>query len=117
MAMNEMEQMMIQIWLGGLLASLKEGKVDHVINELEIALFSMYTGNSSAFDRNIDGQVLEFEFSDNKIIDLQTSSEWSYDGIAISGELEGVEMNRLPFNPGFWFEWVAFHPDTEVYVE
>jgi len=24
-------------------------------------------------------------------------------------------MNRLPFNPGFWFEWVAFHPETEIY--
>jgi len=54
-------------------------------------------------------------FSDNKIIDLQTSSVWNYDGIAISGELEGLELNRLPFNPGFWFEWIAFHPDTEVF--
>jgi len=89
--------------------------INDKINEQQIVLFSMYTGNARAFDRNINDQVLEFVFSDNKIIDLQTSSEWSYDGIAISGELEGVEMNRLPFNPGFWFEWVAFHPETEIY--
>jgi hypothetical protein len=38
MSLDAMEQMMIQIWLGQLLASLKEGKVDHVISELEIAL-------------------------------------------------------------------------------
>jgi len=91
--------------------------INDKINEQQIVLISMYTGNTRAFDRNIDGQVLEFEFSDNKIIDLQTSSEWNYDGIAVSGELEGIELNRLPFNPGFWFEWIAFHPDTKVYGE
>jgi len=89
--------------------------VNDKINEAPIVLFSMYAGNARAFDRIVDGQVLEFDFLDNKIIDLQTSSVWSYDGIAISGELEGLELNRLPFNPGFWFEWIAFHPDTEVY--
>ena len=89
--------------------------INDKINEQEIVLFSKYTGNARAFDRNINGQVLEFEFSDNKIIDLQTNTVWNYDGIAISGELEGLELNRLPFNPGFWFEWIAFHPDTEVY--
>ena len=89
--------------------------INDKIHEQQIVLFSMYTGNARAFDRNINSHVLEFEFSDNKIIDLQTNSEWNYDGISISGELEGIQLNRLPFNPGFWFEWVAFHPDTEVY--
>lgn len=36
--MLEEEQIMIQIWLGQLLASLKAGEVDHVIGELETAL-------------------------------------------------------------------------------
>lgn len=85
------------------------------LDEQQIVLFSMYAGNARAFDRNIEDQVLEFEFSNNKIIDLQTNSEWNYDGLAISGELEGAELTRLPFSPGFWFEWVAFHPNTEVY--
>jgi hypothetical protein len=89
--------------------------VNDKINEATVVLFSMYHGNARAFDRNVDGQVLEFDFLDNKIIDLQTSSVWNYDGIAISGELEGLKLNRLPFNPGFWFEWIAFHPNTEVY--
>ena len=89
--------------------------VNDNLNEQQIVLFSLYTGNARAFDRNINNQVLDFEFSENKIIDLQTSSVWNYDGIAISGDLKGVELNRLPFSPGFWFEWIAFHPDTMVY--
>ena len=58
---------------------------------------------------------LDFEFLDGKIIDLQTNSEWNYDGFAISGAFEGKQLERLPIEPGFWFEWVAFHPQTLVY--
>ncbi len=36
--MQEMEQMMLQIWLGNLLKMLKEGEVATVIEELETAL-------------------------------------------------------------------------------
>ena len=25
---------------------------------------------------------------------------------------EGEQLKRIPMEPGFWFEWVAFHPDT-----
>jgi hypothetical protein len=89
--------------------------VNDYINQTPIVLFSQYAGNSRAFDRTISGQVLEFEFSNNKITDLQTGSIWNYDGSAISGDMLGEQMKRMPFNPGFWFEWIAFHPETEVY--
>ncbi len=89
--------------------------INDKVNQTPIVLFSQYSGNSRAFDRTVSGQVLEFEYTDNKIMDLQTGSIWNYDGVSISGELQGKKMNRLPFSPGFWFEWVAFHPDTEVY--
>ncbi len=36
--MNEMEQMMMQLWLASLKNKLKEGKVDEVIGELDIAV-------------------------------------------------------------------------------
>ena len=85
------------------------------IGNKSILLTSLYSGNSRSFDRTIDGKTLEFEFNDNKILDLQTGSEWNYDGMAVSGEYEGKSLNRLAFNPGFWFEWVAFHPHTEVF--
>ena len=80
-----------------------------------ILLVSIFPENARAFERIIDGELLEFDYVNDKIIDLQTNSEWNYDGLSISGPLEGSQLTRLPFNPGFWFEWVAFHPDTEVY--
>ncbi len=48
-------------------------------------------------------------------VDLQTQSEWSYEGVAISGPMEGTELTRIAIDPGFWFEWVAFHPDTDLF--
>jgi len=91
--------------------------INDSIQDQNILLVSFFEGDARAFERVVDGKVLEFAFEDNKIIDIDTNSEWNYDGNAISGPLEGTELNRLPFNPGFWFEWVAFHPDTQVYGE
>jgi len=63
----------------------------------------------------VEGQVLTFDFIDDTIIDIETTSIWNYDGVAISGSMEGTQLMREPFDPGFWFEWVALHPNTEVY--
>src|ERR671937_336165 len=65
------------------------------------------------YDRMImEGKILEFEYnnSNNKITDKQTGTEWNFDGEALNGTLKGTHLTRLPFDEGFWFEWVAFHP-------
>ena len=46
---------------------------------------------------------------------FRLGSIWDVEGTAISGELKGLQLDRLTYDPGFWFEWVAFHPDTLVY--
>ncbi|MBI5378183.1 MAG: DUF3179 domain-containing protein [Thaumarchaeota archaeon] len=84
-------------------------------NNKEILLVSLFPSMVRSFDRMLDDQILEFEFSNGKIMDKQTNSEWNIDGLAVSGPLQGKQLSRIVFNPGFWFEWVAFHPDTEVY--
>jgi len=89
--------------------------INDQVNNEPILLASLFSGNTRAFDRTIDNEVLEFTYKDNKIFDTKTNSEWNYDGVAVSGDLVGTKLNRLGFNPGFWFEWVAFHPQTEVY--
>jgi len=59
--------------------------------------------------------LLEFKFQDSQIVDMQTSSIWDIDGIAIDGPLKGKQLNRLAFDEGVWFEWLAFHPETNLY--
>jgi hypothetical protein len=29
--------------------------------------------------------------------------------------MKGRQLIRLPFDQGFWFEWIAFHPTTGLY--
>ena len=87
---------------------------DHVSGK-PILLASMYEDNARAFERTIGGQVLEFVYEDGRILDAGTRSEWNYDGVAVSGDYAGQSLNRIGFSPGFWFEWAAFHPETQLY--
>ncbi len=80
-----------------------------------VSIVSLFSENSRAFDRTINGGILDFVYLDGKILDAQTDSEWNYDGLSVSGEYPGAQLDRLPIEPGFWFEWVAFHPETLVY--
>lgn len=72
---------------------------------------------NQVFERIIDDQILDFDYIDGKIIDRQTNSEWNYDGVSTSGKFNGRELARMAIEPGFWFEWVAFHPETLVFGE
>ena len=78
-------------------------------------LVSFFSENSRAFDRTINGKTLEFEMVDGQIVDIAANSVWNYDGLAISGEMQGEQLERLSIEPGFWFEWVAFHPETGIW--
>ncbi|MCH8914677.1 MAG: DUF3179 domain-containing protein [Thaumarchaeota archaeon] len=89
--------------------------INDYIGEIPVMLVSLFSQNSRAFERTLDDHVLDFVYVDNKIIDTQTNSEWNYDGLSISGEYEGKQLERIPIEPGFWFAWVAFHPETDLF--
>jgi hypothetical protein len=92
---------------------------NHIINDeigdRKIALMSFYPFMVRAYDRSVDGLVLDFQYDGGKVIDTQTSSIWNFEGEAIEGEMKGKQLVRLPFDEGFWFTWVAFHPETSLH--
>ena len=92
-----------------------ETVINDSVNDEPLLLVSLFSENSRVFERTVNDEILDFQFNENKIVDLQTDSEWNYDGIAISGPYLGTQLERIPTSPGFWFEWFAFHPDTLVY--
>jgi Protein of unknown function (DUF3179) len=96
--------------------------INDQVNGKPIALFSLYPFMIRGYDPIVveDGeQKIELQFNynaeNNKFIDKQTGSVWNFEGKAISGQMKGKQLTRLPFDEGFWFEWVAFHPKTEIY--
>ncbi len=67
---------------------------DRVGNK-DVLIISTISFMGRAFDRNLEGQTLEFEFQDGKILDKQTESEWNLEGIAISGDFDGKQLKEL----------------------
>ena len=88
--------------------------VNDVVGDTSILLISTIPDNTRVFERTVDGRTLHFVYEDGRIVD-DSGSEWNYNGLAISGALAGERLPRLPIEPGFWFEWAAFYPDTLAY--
>jgi hypothetical protein len=91
--------------------------INDQLNNKSIALFSLYPINARVFDSSVNGQslIFQYNFTNNSFSDKQTGSQWNFDGISVEGPLKGKQLSRLPFDEGYWFEWVAFHPATKIY--
>ena len=69
---------------------------------------------ATAFERRLDGQVLEFAQREGKYVDRATGSEWNILGEAIAGPLKGKRLPGLDSGVHFAFAWLAFNPESEI---
>lgn len=69
-----------------------------------------------AFDPTINGQELTFQFDGENFVDNQTGSTWDFLGIALTGPLQGEQLEQVVANNYFWFAWAAFKPETRIYL-
>ena len=71
-----------------------------------------------AYRAEANGQSLTFEVRDGERIDLETGSSWVFQGEAVSGPMDGQQLERVPEAlVSFWFAWARFQPDTEVWSQ
>ena len=71
---------------------------------------------SLAYHRALtDGRVLDFERRDGAIYDTQTGSRWNASGLAVEGELVGVQLAYVTSFFTEWYGWAAFHPHSAIY--
>ena len=91
--------------------------INDQLNNESVTLFSLHPLMARVFDSSVKGQKLIFQYnnSNNIVTDEQTGSQWNFEGMSINGTLKGEQLSRLPFDEGYWFEWVTFHPQTLVY--
>jgi len=71
-------------------------------------------GGVAVFSTVLAGDVVELEIAAGRIVDAATGSEWSTDGVAISGPLAGSVLEALPARTTFWFAFVGAFPDVEL---
>ena len=72
-------------------------------------------GQSAVFDRRLGERVLTFERRDGRFRDKETGSTWNLAGVAMEGPLADEQLTPIAHGNHFWFAWVAFRPDTELW--
>lgn len=73
-------------------------------------------GSASIYLPIVDGKKLEFESVNGSIRDERTGSIWNIFGKAVSGDMAGKDLTPVIHHPAqFWFSWVVFKPDTQIY--
>ncbi|MDZ7755548.1 DUF3179 domain-containing protein [Rhodohalobacter sp.] len=109
----------------------KEGAINDTVGEEPVVIFhvdgarsaldaaeisnSRSDGSTGAFNRVINGQTLEFRYQSGEIRDQETGSTWDISGKAVSGELEGEQLEPLIFGDYFAFAWMVFWPETLLF--
>ena len=98
----------------------REPVVNDQIGEVPVGVFfDTTTLSGTVFDRRLeDDTILTFKQSQNPrlVVDEETQSEWDIlTGTAVSGELEGTKLEQVPITYSFWFGWIDYHTESEVY--
>ncbi len=70
----------------------------------------------TAWDRRLDRRILHFEPRDTGISDRETGSRWNLLGQAVAGPLKGRQLTPVDSGVHFAFAWLAFRPDSEIYL-
>jgi peroxiredoxin len=70
----------------------------------------------SIFSRAVAERVLEFELREGRLFDIETGTEWNFNGVALGGELSGENLTVIVAPAHFWFAWAAFKPDTSLFI-
>jgi Protein of unknown function (DUF3179) len=47
--------------------------------------------------------------------DSNSLGDWSFEGCAVSGAMQGQCLPRIYVLKDFWFDWQHYHPDSSIY--
>ena len=66
---------------------------------------------------SIVGQSLTFEVRDGTFVDLETGSQWSIEGKALSGPFVGKSLDKIAeAYVSFWFAFSTFYPNPVLWL-
>ncbi len=81
-----------------------------------VVVFSQATGPlGSAFSREVGGRTLTFRQDGDIFVDVETSTNWSFLGQALSGPLAGERLIPAPSRRAFWFSVSIALNDAALY--
>lgn len=101
----------------------KRGVINDTVGDLPVVVAigpgdspSVSSGELFAYDRRVGGQLLRYEHVEAGRM-RAGGSTWNVPtGRAVDGPFRGQQLTQAgPADAVFWFAWLDFHPDTEVY--
>jgi hypothetical protein len=95
----------VVFWKRGTVSALDAGQI----------VTSRDVGAAAAFSSEIGGTELDFIVQGDTILDTQTRTRWDIFGRAVEGRLAGKRLPAVAATDSFWFDWAAFHPETQVW--
>jgi hypothetical protein len=70
-----------------------------------------------AFRPAVAGQSLTFEVVGERYVDVNSGSEWSFEGLAMSGPMAGAQLTPVAeAYVSFWFAWATFTEGSLLWV-
>ena len=86
-------------------------------SERPVVVFWDGEANAAVAFRPFAGQDLTFEVRDGAFVDLETGSQWSLGGEALSGPLAGTKLGMIPeAYVSFWFAFSMFFPNLVLWL-
>jgi thiol-disulfide isomerase/thioredoxin len=92
--------------------------VNDRVGRASIVLLPLGAIGVAAFERTVDGRVLTFAASgepDAAMVDAETGSAWSADGVAVRGPLRGQRLRGADGYVVEWHVWAAYNPATDIF--
>lgn len=72
------------------------------------------------FRTGVEGRALTFAARVGvrplRLFDAETGSEWDLSGRAVTGPLQGSQLEKVYALKEYWFDWKTYHPKTGVYT-
>lgn len=94
------------------------GVVNDTVEGIPVAIVAPREFEAAGFDRRLRGRLLEFQPSAGGpavMVDRETQSAWSAEGLALSGPLAGERLTPLEGYVVEWHVWAAYNPQTEIF--
>ncbi len=84
-----------------------------------VAFYDTTLETAHLFESRVEGgrEALTFSILDGKVVDNETKSEWSAEGLCTYGRLREKRLVPLLNTNAMWFAWAAFHPETIILPE
>lgn len=76
------------------------------------------TGSIMVYDRLVNGYIIDFENNPSQefVTDNITRTTWDLgNGSGIKGTMKGLFLQRVNFITVYWFVWVDYYPETDIY--